>query len=78
MELIPSERAVLKQIRDLFRDASIQTCRLTVLASRWPPTHYDAYRAGYSGLVNKGIIAKSDDEQSFSITSTGMEVIGQT
>jgi hypothetical protein len=78
MDLIPSERAVLKQIRDLFREASARTYRLTLLASRWPPTHYDAYRAGYSGLVNKGIIAKSNDEQSFSITSTGMAVIGQT
>jgi hypothetical protein len=78
MELIPSERAVLKQIRDLFREASMRTYQLTVLASRWPPTHYDAYRTGYSGLVDKGIIEKSDDEQWFSITSTGMEVIGQT
>jgi hypothetical protein len=75
MELIPSERAVLSQIRDLFLEASVRTYRLNLLTSRWPPIHYDAYRGGYVGLVNKGLIAKSSDEQFFSITNTGMKTM---
>lgn len=75
MELIPSERAVLKQIRDLFLEASVRTYRLGALTSRWPPLHYEAYRGGYAGLVQKGFIAKSADEQLFSITNAGMKAI---
>jgi hypothetical protein len=76
MELVPSERAVLRQIRDLFLEASVRTYRLNFLTSRWPPTHYDAYRGGYVGLVAKGLIIKSRDEQYFSITTTGMQAMG--
>ena len=75
MELIPSERAVLRQIRDLFLEASLRTYRLGALTSRWPPLHYEAYRGGYAGLVKKGFIAKSADEQLFSITNAGMKAI---
>jgi hypothetical protein len=75
MELIPSERAVLRQIRDLFVEASVRTYRLNVLTSRWPITHYDAYRGGYAGLVSKGLIEKSRDEQFFSITNAGLKAM---
>ena len=75
MELIPSERAVLRQIRDLFLEASVRTYRLGALTSRWPPLHYDAYRGGYAGLVKKGFIAKSADEQLFRITDSGMKAM---
>jgi hypothetical protein len=75
MELIPSERAVLRQIRDLFLEASVRSYRLNVLTSRWPPTHYDAYRAGYVGLISKGLISQSDDEPFFSITNSGMKAM---
>ncbi len=78
MELIPSERTVLTQIRDLFLEASVRTYRLNVLTSRWPPIHYDAYRGGFVGLVKKGLIAKSPDEQSFSITNMGMKTMAGT
>lgn len=78
MELIPSERTVLTQIRDLFLEASVRTYRLNVLTSRWPPIHYDAYRTGYVGLAKKGFIAKSPDEQSFSITNMGMKAMAGT
>lgn len=77
MELIPSERAVLGQIRDIFLEASLRTYRLTVLTSRWPVLHYDAYRSGYAGLVGKGLIARSADGQLFSITNAGMKAMGQ-
>ena len=75
MELIPSERAVLGHIRSLFMEASVRTYRLVALTSRWPPLHYDAYRGGYAGLVEKGFIAKSPDEQLFSITNAGMKAM---
>jgi hypothetical protein len=75
MELIPSERAVLAQIRDLFLEASVRTYRLSVLTARWPATHYDAYRGGYAGLAKKGFIAKSFDEQLFSITNAGIKAM---
>ena len=75
MELIPSEKAVLRQIRDLFAEASLRTYRLNVLTSRWPVTHYDAYQGGYAGLVKKGLIARGADEQFFSITNAGMSAL---
>jgi hypothetical protein len=75
MNLIPSELAVLRQIRDLFLEASVRTYRVTMLSSRWPATHYDAYRGGYVGLVKKGLIAKSADQQIFSITNAGMRAM---
>ena len=74
-ELVPGERAVLRQIRDLFLEASVRTYRLNALTARWPATHYDAYRAGYTGLASKGLIAKSPDEQHFSITNAGMKAM---
>ena len=75
MDLIPSERAVLTQIRDLFLEASSRTFRLNVLSSRWPPTHYPAYSAGYSGLVSKGLIQRSLDARFFSITNAGLKAM---
>ena len=75
MELIPSEQAVLRQVRDLFLEASLRTYRFTMLTSRWPAAHYQAYRGGFDGLVNKGLIAKSANEQSFSITNTGLRAM---
>lgn len=75
MELVPNERAVLRQIRDLFLEASVRTYRLNILTSRWPATHYDAYRGGYAGLLSKGLITKSSDEQFFSITNAGMKAM---
>ena len=75
MELIPSERAVLGQIRMLFLEASLRTYRFTVLTARWPATHFDAYRAGYMGLVQKGLIVRSADAQLFSITNAGLQAM---
>lgn len=75
MELIPGERAVLRQIRDLFLEASLRSYRLNMLTARWPATHYDAYRSGYAGLVGKGLIEQSPDEQFFSITNAGLRAM---
>ena len=77
MELVPNERAVLKQVLDLFLEASLRIHRFSALSSRWPQAHYEACRAGFDGLVEKGFIAKSADEQLFSITNAGMKAFLQ-
>jgi len=73
LNLIPSERAVLGQIRGLFLEASTRTYRLALLTARWPALHYDAYRGGYSGLISKGLIA--GDNQIFRITNAGLKAM---
>lgn len=75
MNLTPSERAVLGQIRDLFLEGSVRSYRVSILTGRWPVTHYDAYRGGLEGLVSKGLIAMGANEQSFSITNAGMRAM---
>jgi len=78
MEFVPSELAVLRQLRDLFQEASVRTYRLTMLTSRWPAGHYDAYRGGYVGLVKRGLISPSADQRFFSITSAGLKAMAVT
>jgi hypothetical protein len=78
MEFIPSELAVLRQVRDLFLEASEKTYRLTLLTSRWPAGHYDAYRGGYAGLVKRGLISPCADQRFFSITSAGLKAMAVT
>jgi hypothetical protein len=75
MELIPSERAVLSQVRDIFLEASVRTHRFTALTSRWPAAHYEAFRGGFDGLVKKGLLIRSDDERLFCITNAGLKAI---
>lgn len=75
MELVPSERAVLRQVRDLFLEASVRTYRLNALTSRWPPLHYQAYELGFVGLVKRGFINASSDQRFFSITNAGMKAL---
>jgi hypothetical protein len=75
MELIPSERAVLSIIRTLFLEASTRTHRVTVLRSRWPALHSDAYDSGYGSLIRKGLIALSPDGQHFSVTTAGLRAM---
>jgi hypothetical protein len=76
MDLTPSERAVLGQIRVLFLEASGRTFRLRELTSRWPVLHHDAYSGGYAGLMKMGLIAGSADGQGFSITNAGLGALG--
>ena len=75
MDLTPSERAVLGQIRVLFLEASGRTFRLRELTSRWPVLHYEAYSGGYASLIKQGLIAGSADGQGFGITSAGFKAM---
>lgn len=75
MELIPSEQAVLRQVRDIFLEASVRTHRFTVLSSRWPAAHYEAFRGGFDGLIKKGLLTTTHDERLFCITSAGLKAM---
>ena len=73
MQLVPNERAVLKVIRMLVVEASKTTHRVTLLRSRWPVLHFEAYSGGYVSLMEKGLIAASPDGQDFSVTDAGLK-----
>ena len=73
MDLIPSERAVLRQIRDLFLESSVRTYRMTALTARWPTVHYDAYRSGFAGLLSKKLV--DSDGVAFTITNAGLRAM---
>jgi hypothetical protein len=75
MDLIPSERAVLKLIRMLLLEARTRTHPVAVLRSRWPALHSEAYSGGYGNLVKKGLIALSSDGQHFSVTNEGLKAM---
>jgi hypothetical protein len=77
MHLVPSEQAVLKLIRMLFLEGSQRTQPVTLLRSRWPALHCQAYDGGYVGLINKGLIAASTDGQRFSITNAGLKAMAR-
>lgn len=75
LELTPAERAVLRQIRDIFGQASITSYRLPMLISRWPATHREAYRIGFDSLVKKGLLLQRAGDQLFSVTSAGLRAM---
>ena len=75
MDFVPSERAVLRQVRDLFAESSVRTYRLTVLTSRWPAAHYEAYRGGYNGLLRRGLLVQSSGRDLFGITTAGLKAM---
>ena len=75
MDLTPSERAVLGQIRVLYENAPRRDHPLKALTMQWPPLHYDAYKSGYAGLLAKRLI-KDGDAHSFKITDAGLKFMG--
>jgi len=75
MDLVPSERAVLNLIRMLFLEGSTRTHRVTILRSRWPVVHTQAYDGGFIGLLQKRLIEASADNQSFTITNAGLKLL---
>jgi hypothetical protein len=75
MDLTTAERAVLRQVRDFFGEASVTSYRLASLAARWPETHRDAYQIAFEGLVKKGLLVQRPGEQMFGITSAGLKAM---
>ena len=46
MDLTPGEKAVLAQIRVLYKEAG-RDQQTKALTMQWPQTHYETYAAGY-------------------------------
>jgi uncharacterized protein YjhX (UPF0386 family) len=76
MEFSPGEKAVLAQIRHLYRAAG-RDQQIKALTMQWPPTHHETYRKAYAELVAKQLIHDSHG-QSFRITDAGLKQIGVT
>ena len=75
MELTPAERAVLRQVRDLFGEASVTSYRLASLIARWPEAHRAANQIAFDGLVKKGLLIQRPGEQMFSITAAALKAM---
>ena len=75
MDLTPGEKAVLGQIRVLYATAGGRDQQVKALLMQWPPTHYEAYRKAYGGLLAKALIQDAG-AQSFRITDAGLRAIG--
>lgn len=74
MDLTPGEKAVLAQIRALYKVSGREQL-LKALLSQWPPTHHGAYGSAYAGLVAKRLIDQTS-AQGFRITDAGLTAIG--
>ena len=74
MELTPGEKAVLAQIRVLYKEAG-RDQQVKALTMQWPQTHYETYRSGYAGLVEKQLL-EGLDAQRFRITDRGLSALG--
>jgi|1185.fasta_scaffold19788_3 6-phosphofructokinase len=77
MDLVPSEKAVLHTIRALMQESKSRAYLVTILRSRWPVLHVQAYDSGYRGLIDKRLIELSADQRTFSVTSAGLACLGQ-
>jgi hypothetical protein len=75
VDLTADERAVLRQIRDFFGEASITSYRFSMLTSRWPDSHREAYRVAFEALVKKGLLVHYPKEQMFGISSAGLRAM---
>jgi hypothetical protein len=75
MNLTPGEKAVLAQIRVLYKIARERDQQLKALQMQWTPSHYDAYQRAFGGLLEKQLVEDAG-VQSFSITDSGLRTIG--
>ena len=75
MDLTPTERAILRQVRDLFGEASVTSYRIASLAARWPVADRTAYQNAFESLVRKGLLIQRVGEQMFSVSSAGLRAM---
>lgn len=75
MDLSPGEKAVLGQIRVLYATAAGRDHQIKALTAQWPPSHHDAYRKAYGGLLAKRLIRHAG-AQVFRITDAGLKAMG--
>ena len=76
MDLIPSERAVLKLIRTLIEESKSHAQLVRTLRSRWPVLHAEAYQSGYHGLIEKRLVVLSPDKSQFSLSPAALAYLG--
>jgi hypothetical protein len=75
MDVTLAERTVLRQVRELFGEASVTSYRFASFAARWPTDQRQIYQLAFDGLVKKGLLTKSKDEQMFGVTSAGLRAM---
>jgi hypothetical protein len=75
MDLTPGEKAVLGQIRVLYASESRRDHQMKALMMQWPPTHHEAYKRAFAGLVAK-VLVEDVGAQGFRITESGLGAIG--
>lgn len=75
MYLTPGEKAVLAQIRVLYKIAGERDQQVKALHMQWTPSHYDAYEEAFGGLLSKQLVEDAG-AQSFRITDAGLKAIG--
>lgn len=76
MDLIPSEKAVLKIVRALIQESRSHAHPVTSLRSRWPVLHMQAYESGYFSLIDKQLLLLSPDKTKFSVTNAALAYLG--
>jgi hypothetical protein len=75
MDFTPGERAVLAQIRVLYKIAGERSQQLKALQMQWTPSHYEAYQRAFGSLLARQFVEDSG-AHSFKITDSGLRAIG--
>ena len=75
MNLTPGEKAVLAQIRVLYKNAGERDQQLKALQMQWTPSHYEAYQRAFGSLLEKQLVEDAG-VQSFRLTDSGLRAIG--
>jgi hypothetical protein len=76
MDLTPGERAVLRQLGELYTSTSRQWQPLEGVTTKWPPLHYDTYRGALASLLSKNLLQASSNQQTLRITDAGLIALG--
>jgi hypothetical protein len=76
MDLTPGERAILRQLRQLYAGSSNRAHPMTAVTSQWPAVHYEAYRSSFSGLIGKRLVQPEANGQMVRLTAAGFEALG--
>jgi hypothetical protein len=75
MDLTPGEKAVLAQIRVLYKIAGERDQQHKALQMQWTPSHYDVYQRAFGSLLAKQLVEDAG-AQCFRVTDTGLRAIG--
>jgi hypothetical protein len=76
MDLTPGERAILRQLRQLYAGSAHRAHPMTAVTSHWPAVHYEAYRNSFAGLVGKKLVQPEASGQLVRLTDNGFRALG--